>query len=1063
MAKQLLRTYVFSPGGAGAGTVTVPGKWDLNQILLITNATTNAFIYNFADATFAGTTAQFNRGATPLFPNTQTNSDGYTVITLAINTSNMNANHNLQIFAEQPFQFVKMPIAGTDAWERTRVSSPQSMLDADFEYGLQPTKWQAYSTMRNYPSVYEIPGSDVNNLTMTTDASGGSLNLAVESLITVTTQENHGFLINQPITVAGLLSTIFGYARAQGIFIVHSVPAQNVFTFYAKGKVGNNAGEIVSTPYTILRKGGFYTGASIGIPTFSVAGSGVGLIGTVTVTFATNHGLIPGDGVLTTISSDNGINNHTFCQGASFVESVPSLTQITYLARNTGAITGTLLGAVYAKPDAYFVHRPLDGGVSLGTGGPSHGAQAVRMSKKYIRYQSGKAINYNTGALFAPNYDVRSMTATNVVIGSTIYVTTDDIDHGLQVGAGVQLTGSTTVGYNGVYAVNAVVDERTFTVVSTQTLGGVVSGITDPCQVAHTKWHGSTLRAGTFDEQNGIYWQFDGIQMALVQRAATFQLAGGFSVVPDSNLVTGNATRFDTQLVTGDRVVIKGMTHVVSAITSATWMYVTPDYRGVSASSGVKAAKVIEKIYPQSQWNIDRCDGSNGPFNPSGYYLLPNKMQMIGLQWTWYGAGFIDWMLRGPTGEYITVHRQKNSNINTEAYMRSGNQPVRYEITNEGARSALALSASNVDTILTVADATFFPNTGGVVYIDNELISFTGINLGLNQLTGCTRAAAMTYFINGASRNFTAGAAAGHTAGTGVLLVSQTATPSISHWGSAFITDGAFDSDRGYIFNYQSLNNTVQLRKITAFGIRLAPSVSNATTGDLGVRELINRAQLLLQGIAVTAGGSTNTNQALVVEGVLNPSNYPTNPANIQWYPISGSLQGGNILGTGQPSFAQIAPGTSVVWDGQATYSTVLTVPAVPGVTTLSVASTATMQVGDSVTVAGLSGNTLIQRIQAGAIVISQPVVTLIPAATVSIIFFRNYFANPGETIFSFISSPAAADSLDLTPIKELTSTPLGGRGTFPNGPDTLFINVYVTQGNPLLANLVIRWGEAQA
>jgi hypothetical protein len=1063
MAKQLLRTYVFSPGGAGVGTISLPGKWDLNQILLITNATTNAFVYNFADATFAGTTAQFFRGATPLFPNTQTNSDGWTVITLAVSTSNMQASHNLQIFAELPYQFVKLPAIGTDAFERTRTAGPQSMLDADFEYGLQPTKWQAFSTLRNYPSVYEIPGSDLNNLIIITNASGGSPNQGVQSLITVTTQQNHGFLVNQPVSVAGLLSTVFGYARAQGIFVINSVPAQNVFTYFAKGKVGNNSGDVIHTQYTVLRRGGFYTGATIGSPTFSTNGGGVAAQAIVTVTFANNHGLIPGDGIITTISSDNGINNHILCQGDGYVETVPSPTSFTYTARSVGIVTGTPLGTVLSRPDAYFIHRPLDGGVSLGTGGPSHGAQAVRMSKKYIRYQSGKAINYNTGALFAPNYDVRSMTATNVVIGSTIYVTTDDIDHGLQVGAGVELTGSTTVGYNGVYTVNGLVDERTFTVISTQTLGGTVSGIQDPCQVAHTRWHGSTLRAGTFDDQNGIFWQYDGIQMAAVQRAATFQLAGSVSAIPDSNLITGNATRFDTQLNSGDRIVIKGMTHVVTAVTSATWMYVTPDYRGVTAQTGIKIASVIERIYPQSEWNVDRCDGSNGPFNPSGYYLIPNKMQMIGLQWTWYGAGFIDWMLRGPTGDYITVHRQKNSNINTEAFMRSGNMPVRYEITNEGARSILVNSISNVDTSMVILNAKFFPATGGVVYVDNELISFTGVNFATNTLTGLGRAATMTYFINGASRNFTAGAAAGHAVNAGVLLVSQTATPSISHWGSAFITDGGFDNDRGYIFNHQSLNNAVQLRKTTVFGIRLAPSVSNATTGDLGVRDLINRAQLLLQGIEITAGGSTNTNQALVIEGVLNPGNYPTNPANISWFPINGSIAAGNALGTGQPSFAQIAPGTGIVWDDQASYTTTLTAQANPGATTLSVASTSTMQVGDTVTTLGLSGNTRIQVIQAGSIVITQAVITTIPASSQVVSFSRNQFASPGETIFSFISSPQTKDVLDLTPIKELTSTPLGGRGTFPNGPDTLFINVYVTQGAPILANLVLRWGEAQA
>jgi len=77
--------------------------------------------------------------------------------------------------------------------------------------------------------------------------------------------------------------------------------------------------------------------------------------------------------------------------------------------------------------------------------------------------------------------------------------------------------------------------------------------------------------------------------------------------------------------------------------------------------------------------------------------------------------------------------------------------------------------------------------------------------------------------------------------------------------------------------------------------------------------------------------------------------------------------------------------------------------------------------------------------------------------------FSRNLFASPGETIFSFISSPSSKDGLDLTPLKELTNTPIGGRGTYPNGPDVLMINVYVTQGSAVNANLVLRWGEAQA
>ena len=1064
MAKQLQRIYAFTPGAPNSGNIQIPGKIDLNQLLVITNATTNSFLYNFADPTYAGTTVTFTRGNSTAFPKTDQNTDGYTTITLAVDTSSMLSTHNLQIFTERNEIITRPWPMGTDAFERTRMAAPQSMLDADFEYGLQPTKWQQIETMRNYPAIYEVPGTDQTIASITTDASGGATS-DVQSLITITTQFPHQLTTGTAVTVNSLLSTVSAYARAQGNFVINSVPTSTTFTYYAKGKVGVNNGDRLDNVYTVVRKGLFYTSSSINTSTFVTAGSGPASTGTVTVTFATNHGLVPGETIITIISSDNGSNNHNLCQGSFYILSVPTPTSIIYNARNVGTITGTPVGGVYARPDSFFVHRPLDGGVMLGTGGPSHGYQAVRMSKKYIRYQSGKAVNYNTGALFAPNYDLRAVTATNTVIGSTIYVTTDDVDHGLQVGAGIQLTGITTGGYSGFYSVASVIDERNFTVISTSTLGGTTAAFSAPASVQHVTWHGSTVRAGTYDDQNGMFWQYDGLQMAIGQRSSTFQTAGTVNVTPDSNLITGNSSRFDSQLSAGDRVVIKGMTHVITAISSSTWMYVNPDYRGTTATSGVKMVKVADKLVPQTQWNLDRCDGTNGPFNPSGYYLQPNKMQMIGLQWTWYGAGFIDWMLRGPEGNYITVHRMKNSNINTEAYMRSGNQPVRYEIQNEGARSTLVTQLDSVSTNgMTVTDVTYFPSTG-TVYIDNELINFSGrsTSTGVGQLTGLTRTANLQYFVGGATRTFTAAnVAAVHATGTGVVLVSQTASPSISHWGSAFLTDGGFDQDRGYIFNYQANNVTISTRKTTAFAIRLAPSVSNAITGDLGVRDLINRAQLLLQGIENTAGGSTNTNQAIVIEGVINPQNFPADPNKITWYSLQGSVAGGNILGTGQPSFTQIAPSNAINFDGTATYTTTLTANANAGTTQLSVNSTATMQLGDAVFAPGLAGNSIIQSIGSGVITITNPVIQQVTNGS-TITMSRNQWAVPGETIFSTVSNPGSKDSLDLSPLKELTNTPLGGRGTYPNGPDTLFINVYLTQGNSILTNLVLRWGEAQA
>jgi hypothetical protein len=1056
MAKQLIRSYVLVPGTIGTSAIKIPGKWDLNQILVITDTTNNTFLYNFADPTYAGTTVTFTRSNDPAMPQILQNSDGYTTIFLRVDTTGY-TGHTLQIFAERNEVITRPWPMGTDAFERTRMAAPQSMLDADFEYGLQPTKWLQLELLRGYPSFYEIPGTDITPTVVTTDFSAGR-DGEIQSLITVTTDPSqHNLSTGTSITIKGLLSTVPNFSRAEGTFVVTSVTNAVTFSYYAKGRVGANVNDSLVTPYTVLRKANFYTGASIGTGTYSVSGSSGLTTGTITVTFQQNHGLVPGATIMSVVTTSTADpSSHLLCSGPFFVTSVPGPTQITFNARNTGTIAGTPSGQIYSRPDCFFVHRPFDGGVSLGTGGAAHGTQAARQSKKYIRYQSGKAINYNTGVVLAPNYDLRTVTATSVTVGSTIYVTTDDIDHHLQANAVISLEGITTPGYNGVYTVGGIIDDRTFTCTSTATLGSTTATLGYNPLVNMVNWHGATIRAGTFDDQNGMFYQYDGQYVAVGLRTSTKQLIGAVTAQPDNNLLIGTNTAFDKQLAAGDKIVVRGMTHVVSAVSSSTWLYMNPDFRGASTVTNVKLARISETIIPQYQWNIDRCDGSSSPFNPSGYNLIPYKMQMIGIQWTWYGAGFVEYMLRGPDGSYISVHKIKNSNVNPEAYMRTGNMAVRYEVINESAKSIIGTyTMSSSDLSMTVTDVTYFPNTG-TVYIDNELISFTGRNTTTNQLTGLTRASTLTLYTGSALRGFTAGIAATHSSGTGVVLVSQTASPVISHWGSAYLQDGGFDTDRGYIFNYQSLNITAQRRKTTAFGIRLAPSVSNATVGDLGIRELINRAQLLLQGIEVTAGAGGGS-QAIVVEGVLNPSNYPTTVTNITWVTLnSTSLQ------TGQPSFSQIALGSNIAFDSTATYTTTVNT-GTTGTYILNVASTTSMRIGDALDVPGLSGGSTITAFSGtGWLTVNNPIATNVTQGA-TITGYRNYYAVPGETVFSFITSPANRDSLDLTPLKELTNTPLGGRGTYPNGPDTLFINVYATQGASLLVNLNLRWGEAQA
>jgi hypothetical protein len=890
MSKKQITNYVFTPGIAGAGTVRIPGRHALEKLLLITNVTKNQILYNFASTTYAGTTAVFTAADDATnFPTLTQREDGYTTITLAISTTGMTGD-KLQIFVEdiEKHTQIKPWDFGTDAIERMRVSNPESLIDADFEYGLQPTKWAGYGTVRGYPSVYELPGIDLTVTAITTDFTTTS---ATNSLITVTTSAAHGIAGGAAVNISGLNSGTTGFSRADGSFIVNTVPTGTTLTYFARGVVGTASGQSLLTDATLLKRGALYTGSAI--PVASAASNGA-TPSVITLTFTNPHGLVPGSAIHSIVASGT---NAALATGPFVIASVPSLTTLTYTARGGGAVTTPASVTLYALSNSTINHRPADGGVILSTKTPTYGASVIRQSKKYFRYQSGKGFLWSTGTLFRPNYDVRSITAGGTTIGSIITVTTDDIDHGLQIGAVIQLAGVTTSGYNGTYTVDSIVSDYAFTVLATSVLGNTTAVLQISPKVYVTSWDGAAVRAGMFDDQNGLFWEYDGATLCVVKRNATTQISGTLSVTANSNAVTGTNTRFTQQLKAGDRIVIRGMTHHIIQVASDTSVFVSPDYRGVTAS-GVKGNLITETRVPQSQFNIDTIDG-NGP---SGFNINLNKMQMMGLQYTWYGAGFVDFMVRGSNGNWVFAHRMKNNNINDEAYMRSGNLPVRYSIENDTPVSSLTAAMDGSQTTVPLAELRYFPSKG-TVYIDNEMIAYTGksVSSGAGNLTGCTRAATLTQWQAGTSSSFTAGSAATHTLGTGVIVISNTCSPTLSHWGSALIMDGGFTTDRGYIFNYQRVGISLTTAAQTVFVIRLAPSVSNSQVGALGVKDLLNRSQLLLQAVGVAVSGGTNPG-AVIVEGILNPRNF----TGATWLPLNTEAVGG------QPSLAQVA--TSVTY-----------------------------------------------------------------------------------------------------------------------------------------------------
>lgn len=958
MARQLVEKYIFSPNVAGSGTVMFPGKVDLTQLLIIANKTQQTNIYAIGDPTKNGTIS-YDPNDTTFMGGTAQYSEqvGVTTVVFAADTSTMLSSDKLAIYSDAPKYVgnITRPYAfGVDAIERQRVANPQSLIDADFEYGLQPTKWQNYSDIRGIPGIYEKPGLDLFMTNITSD--GGN-----PSVMTVTCSQAHGLSVATPVIIFGCAG-VSTAARSEGAFVINSVPDAYTFTYFAKGIVGTN-GTSVYNQSTYARRGGFYAGADLPITGYVSDGNSPSKI---TVTCSANHGLVAGAPIVNTVTSSG--TYHTLMNGNFFVETVPSATTFTFTARVGGAVQNSgIVAKTYTRSDAYVQHRPFDGGVNIGTFLPSHGASVSRQTKKYMRYQSGKGILWTSGVLFNPVLNLDQISAAATTVGSTITVSTE-VDHGLQAGALVDIEGVVTSGYNGTYGVVSVVNESTFTVSANNVLGATAAIITDLPRVTVKNWIGATTRCGAFDDQNGLFWEFDGQELAVVKRSATYQLSGFISVTAGSQLVTGSSCRFTQQLKQGDTIVIRGMTFRVGSITDDNTMTINPEYRGVNNSSGIKIAQVIDTRIPQSQFNFDKIDGTG----ISGYAVNLNKMQMMGISFSWYGAGFIDFMLRGPDGNMIPVHRMKQNNVNDEAYMRTGNSAVRYQAINESARDRLATAMDNSVTSVVLYDASRFPSTGGTILIDNEYITYTG-KAG-NTLTGCTRGASFSMFVGGSTKTFSGGAAASHAVGNGytaVTLISCTCSPVVNHWGSSYIMDGGFDSDRGYYFNYAATGVSLTSGQTkTAFFLRLAPSVSNSIAGNFGDRDLINRSQLLLQQLQV------QSDQSVQVYGILNPGNIDA--SSLTWTAVNTVALGS------QPSFAQVST---------------------------SVSTTAT----------------------------------------------------PGEQNFSTLGQPAGFAQIDLSNLKELTNSAIGGYSNYPDGPDVLAVVVRNLTTNTANANINLFWSEAQA
>jgi len=791
-----------------------------------------------------------------------------------------------------------------DPVQKLRVSQPQALIDTDFEYGTQISKWENVITVGNRPFVYDqaSPISGITAITMNTSSR----------TVTVSLPSTTGIAVGTPISVRDTYLAI-----ANGNYLVESVTLNTSFTYTAKAVNTGTVTSILDSNKTVIFTGAIFTGAQIGgAPTVSYTGNAV------TVTTTIPHGLSLGNEVAITGVTTTGSNPPN---GSNFVARIVSATQFVIYVPQTP--TGTLTSssaAVYCVPSGQFLHRPFDGGVIFSNNGTSNYEAAIRQTRRYFRYQSGKGVQMSSGTLLKPALQVDSLTYS---AGSGLVTVQTKEKHNLYPGSTVVVFGATESGYNGTFTVYTITGYNTFTYTpETAPSAATASG---PYYVTVTGWYGNVNRLGLFDSQNGVFFEFDGQTLYAVKRSSTFQISGKVSVTAGSCTVTQSSesfpTRFAKQLSIGDNIVLRGASYRITDIASDTSMTISPAYRGATTNF-VICSRTVDTKYPQSEWNIDKFDGTG----PSGYNVDLSKMQMFYIDYSWYGAGFIRWGMRATNGKVTYCHKIVNNNVNSEAYMRSGNLPARYETVSNPPFTYMTASLSNVATTMTVNSTSGFPNSGTLALFNQttgwEYVNYTGKTA--TTFTGLTRqqtgnsSLALTIAAN--SNDGTVASAAGLQVGQrvngtdvpdgtfiqaisgtniklsaavtganptvnvipmgtnaalswtysatnpiGVELAYPTYAPSISHWGTSAIMDGRYDDDKSLVFTYGSTSAVSVLAGATnaLLAIRVAPSVDNGTSAAFGERELINRMQLVLRALDVT---TTTASANLLITAVLN-------------------------------------------------------------------------------------------------------------------------------------------------------------------------------------------------
>jgi len=584
-------------------------------------------------------------------------------------------------------------------------------------------------------------------------------------------------------------------------------------------------------------------------------------------------------------------------------------------------------------PDGNAYHRAYDGGIELNAPANPYG-QIIRQTRRYFRYQPGKSIqvslSINFNAPLEADY-IYCPGGTNVAtcftkrphrLTQNQLITIDTITTNSYTSSTPNTTNQVLNPANpwtGIYNISGIIDAQTFTYNLSTSLPTASNCPGIPI-VYVNNWNGSSIRAGIYDDQNGMFYEYNGSNLYAVKRESVTQLPGYVSVTNKSPLVTAlpnnlglYSTQYNSEIAYGSNVVIRGQTYKVTYVQNNSNFYIQPYYRGISATN-VTVSIVTDTKIPQSSWSIDPCNGSG----PSGYNIDIHKIQMVYYDYSWYGAGKIRFGFKDNSGIVRYVHEFINNNNAIRAFLRSGNLPARYEIINTGIptfvpmlfhwgtsaimdgrydddKSYLFTAAGNLisytagDTIQIYGTAGISPGTSNYLPGGNNLVTTTTQVTQLydpyiaNNISGYTLYTTSTLafssnlvynnILNIKSGTLISGSNIAPNTFTVGAIQRGPQIPNTTNYVAQLFLNNPVQAPMNYgLVTIGNLTDTIP-NLIPLVSIRLSPSVDTSITGSLGNREIINRMMLNIKTIDII---TTNDIECRIYLNPILSNNYWT-------------------------------------------------------------------------------------------------------------------------------------------------------------------------------------------